>query len=171
MGYVLPTGHFIFRACIFIYFLLVLPYSYSLVSLVHISILASLIMLAIKLQRKGKKKQPSYRLVVQEKRSKLGGLSVEDLGWYDPISKKFDINGERTKYWLKVGAKPTPTVNNLLINKKVIEGKKIPVHKKFIPKPIEEVPKPQPEAQAEVKEKASEPENEPKSEPETKPAA
>ncbi|MBI2035286.1 MAG: 30S ribosomal protein S16 [Candidatus Liptonbacteria bacterium] len=89
-------------------------------------------MLAIKLQRKGKKKQPSYRVIVQEKREKLGGLYVEDLGWYNPLNKEAQINAERVKYWIGVGARPTPTANNLLIKKGVIEGKKIPVHKKFV---------------------------------------
>ena len=45
-------------------------------------------MLAIKLKKIGKKHQPSFRLVVDEKRSKLLGGNFEDLGWYDPKSKK-----------------------------------------------------------------------------------
>ncbi len=45
-------------------------------------------MLAIKLQRGGKKHQPSYRLVVAEKRSKMAAPPVEDLGTYNPFTKK-----------------------------------------------------------------------------------
>ena len=85
-------------------------------------------MLAIKLQRIGRKHQPSYRVVVAEKKSKLGGPPVEDLGSYDPFSKKETINKERAKYWIGVGAKPTPTVHNLLLKNQIVEGKKIKIN-------------------------------------------
>jgi len=85
-------------------------------------------MLAIKLQRIGKKHQPSYRIVVQEKRTKLNGLSREDLGWFNPLNNKREINKDRAMYWISVGAKPTPTVHNLLIRTGIIRGKKIAVH-------------------------------------------
>jgi small subunit ribosomal protein S16 len=86
--------------------------------------------LAIKLKRVGKKHQASFRIVVMEKRSKLQGRATEDLGWMNPHTKKTEINKERAKYWLGVGAQATPTVWNLLISAGVVEGKKIPVHKK-----------------------------------------
>ena len=85
-------------------------------------------MLAIKLQRIGRKHQPSYRVVVAEKKSKLGGPPVEDLGSYDPFSKKETINKERAKYWIGVGAKPTPTVHNLLLKNQIVEGKKVKIN-------------------------------------------
>lgn len=84
-------------------------------------------MLAIKLQRIGRKHQPSYRVVVAEKRSKLGGPPVEDLGSYDPITKKQTVNKERVKHWIGVGAKPTPTVHNLFLKNQIIEGSKIKI--------------------------------------------
>jgi len=87
-------------------------------------------MLAIKFKRIGKKHQPSYRIIVAEKRSKMGGDCVEDLGWYDPISKKFEIKKERIIYRLKTGAQPTASIHNLLVKAGVIEGKKLAVHKK-----------------------------------------
>lgn len=87
-------------------------------------------MLAIKLQRIGKKHQPSYRLIVQEKREKLGGRCAEDLGWYNPMQNKYEFKRERVEHWLKVGAQPTDTVHNLLITAGIITGSKIPVHKK-----------------------------------------
>lgn len=87
-------------------------------------------MLAIKLQRIGKKHQPSYRLIVQEKREKLNGRSVEDLGWYNPLLKKYEFKKERVEHWIKIGAKPTDTVHNLLITAQIISGKKIAVHAK-----------------------------------------
>jgi len=87
-------------------------------------------MLAIKLKRIGKKHQPSYRLVVTEKRLKTTGRYVEDLGWLDPKSKESDINADRANYWLKVGAQPTDSVHNVLVTKGIIKGAKIAVHAK-----------------------------------------
>ena len=86
-------------------------------------------MLAIKLERIGKKHQAAFRLIVDEKKHRLGGKKVEDLGWYNPRSDKFELKKERVQYWIKVGAKPTDTAHNLLIGAGIIEGKKIPVHK------------------------------------------
>src|SRR3989344_4738137 len=86
-------------------------------------------MLAIKLQRIGKKHQPSYRLVVQEKREKLNGRYAEDLGWFNPLLDKKEFKKERIAHWLKIGAQPTDTVHNLLVSAGIIAGPKIPVHK------------------------------------------
>jgi small subunit ribosomal protein S16 len=88
-------------------------------------------MLMIKLKRVGKKHQPSFRLVVQEKRTKVNGRSVDDVGSYNPATKKFVFDKERVKYWLGVGAQPTATIHNLLVVKGVIKEPKIPVHKKI----------------------------------------
>lgn len=87
-------------------------------------------MLMLKLKRVGKKHQASYRLVVDEKRSKLLGENIEDLGWYNPNTKKHELKKERILYWIKIGAQPSDTVHNLLIKVGIIEGKKIAVHKK-----------------------------------------
>ena len=84
-------------------------------------------MLAIKLQRVGKKHQPSFRVVVAERRSKLSGPPVEDLGAYDIRTKKLDAKKDRVEHWLKVGAQPTATVWNLFVSHKLAEGKKIAV--------------------------------------------
>ncbi len=87
-------------------------------------------MLAIKLQRIGKKHQPSYRVVVQEKREKLNGRSVEDVGWYNPLLDKSEYKKERILHWIKIGAQPTDTVWNLFVTAGILEGKKIAKHKK-----------------------------------------
>ncbi len=87
-------------------------------------------MLAIKLKRIGKKHQPSFRIIVIEKRHKIFGRFIEDLGWMDPKAHAAEINKERALYWVGVGAEPTDTVHNLLIKEGVLEGKKIPVHNK-----------------------------------------
>jgi len=88
-------------------------------------------MLAIKLRRVGKKKQASFRVVVAEKRSKLQGKFVEDLGWLNPHTDSFNLNKERVNYWLKVGAQPTDSVYNLLVRAGILKGPKIPVHAKL----------------------------------------
>lgn len=87
-------------------------------------------MLTIKLKRIGKKHQAAFRLVVLEKRSKLSGRYIEDLGFLNPKSDEFSLKKERIDYWLKVGAKPTDTVHNLLVKNGLIKGPKIAVHKK-----------------------------------------
>lgn len=86
-------------------------------------------MLVIRFQRKGKKHQPSYRIVVGERRSKLNGPQTEDVGWYDPKSKKYEIHKERVEYWLKVGAKASPTTHNLLVTAGIVKGEKVKAHR------------------------------------------
>ncbi len=71
-------------------------------------------MLAIKLKRIGKKHQAAYRVIVAEKRSKLGGRYVEDLGWFNPHTDEIKISKERAEYWIKAGAQPTDRVRRLL---------------------------------------------------------
>jgi len=88
-------------------------------------------MLVIRFFRTGKKNQPSFKIVVTDKReSSTTGRSVEEVGFWNPLTKEKVLRQERIKYWLSVGAKPSPTVFNLLISEKIIEGKKIDVHKK-----------------------------------------
>src|SRR5579864_2381662 len=95
-------------------------------------------MLAIKLQRIGKKHQPSYRLVVAMKKSKMAAPPVEDLGAYDPFTKKAAFNKDRTLHWVKMGAQPTLTVHNLLVSQGVLSAPKIAV--KMKKKSASEVP-------------------------------
>jgi len=75
-------------------------------------------MLAIKFKRIGKKHQASFRIIVAEKRSKINGRFVEDLGWYNPHTNKSKINMERVSYWTKNGAQPTASIKNLLKKQK-----------------------------------------------------
>ena len=56
---------------------------------------------------------------------------METVGSWNPLTKEKVLKTERIKYWLSVGAQPSPTVFNLLVSEKIIEGKKkIDVHKK-----------------------------------------
>lgn len=87
-------------------------------------------MLMIRLQRRGKKHQAAYRVVVGEKRSKLLGKQTDDLGWYNPQAEKLEVNKERLRHWLSKGAKMSDTLNNLLVGAGLVAGKKIAAHKK-----------------------------------------
>ncbi len=70
----------------------------------------------IRLSRFGAKKQPTYRIVVAEERTKRDGRIVEKIGYYDPRHEPSTvvINEERTKYWLGVGARPTEAMGPIL---------------------------------------------------------
>ena len=70
-----------------------------------------------------------YRLIISEKSRDLYGQSLEILGSYNPHSKELQTKAERINYWLGKGAGMSPTVNNLLIEKGVIKGKKIKASK------------------------------------------
>ena len=87
-------------------------------------------MLSIRLSRIGKKKMPTYRLIVTEKTRDPWGKYLEILGTLDPLAKpkKIEFDVERIKYWMSQGAQPTPTVRNLLIDMHVLEGDKAKAH-------------------------------------------
>lgn len=78
-------------------------------------------MLAIRLARIGKKKQPYYRIVVLDKRSPRNGRTVEVVGTYDPLKEPaaIQLNAERVKYWLSCGAQPSDTVRSFLTAQKI----------------------------------------------------
>lgn len=85
-------------------------------------------MLNIRLQRVGRKNDPSFRVIVADSKLKpKTGNVVEILGSYNARMGKPIINTERAKYWMSVGAKASGTVHNLLIDLKAITGKKINV--------------------------------------------
>lgn len=73
-------------------------------------------MLRIRLSRTGKKRQPSYRVVVAEKEAKRDGRVVERIGHYNPLTNpaEFTIAEDRALYWLSVGAQPSDAVRVLL---------------------------------------------------------
>jgi len=78
-------------------------------------------LLAIRLARFGKKKMPTYRVVVTDKRRPRNGRFVEIVGTYDPLKKPAEIklDAERIKYWLGCGAQPSDTVRSFLHNQKI----------------------------------------------------
>jgi len=112
-------------------------------------------MLKVRLQRTGRKHEPTFRVVVTESQnSTKSGKFLEIVGAYDARTDKGTIlNADRINYWISKGALLTGTVNNLLISKDVIKGKKVNVlPKKTVAKKEEEAapaaPAPAPEAEA-----------------------
>lgn len=73
-------------------------------------------MVKIRLRRMGKKKQPSFRVVVADARSPRDGRFIESIGFYDPGTEPptVQIKEDRALYWLSQGAQPTDTVVRLL---------------------------------------------------------
>jgi small subunit ribosomal protein S16 len=70
----------------------------------------------IRLKRVGAKNCPVYRIVVADSRSPRDGRFIEELGTYDPQRKgtNFNLNYDRTQYWLSQGAQPTETTRSLI---------------------------------------------------------
>lgn len=81
-------------------------------------------MLTIKLAKVGKKNKRMFRLVISEKSKDPYGRALEILGSYNPYSKELKVKGDRVKYWISKGSSMTPSVNNLLLENKIIEGEK-----------------------------------------------
>lgn len=95
-------------------------------------------MLRIRLFRTGKKHQPSFKIVViDKKKAPRGGRFVDELGFWNPISKERSLDKEKAKQWLAKGAQPSDTIHNLLVQEGVLAGKKIDVHKKSKKKPTD----------------------------------
>ena len=78
-------------------------------------------MLKLRLKRTGRKRAPSYRLVIMENTSRRDGRPVDEVGYYDPITKDYNFNIDKIKKWLDYGVKPTKTVQNLLKKTQVVE--------------------------------------------------
>jgi small subunit ribosomal protein S16 len=72
-------------------------------------------MLKIRLSRHGKKRHPSYRVVVADAEAPRDGRYVENIGYYDPLTEPstYKIDEARGLYWLSVGAQPTDAVRRL----------------------------------------------------------
>src|SRR3989344_5794036 len=126
-------------------------------------------MLMVRLQRVGRVHEPVFRLVLTDsKNGPKRGKFLEILGNYDARkAEKAEFNVEKIKQWITKGAKLSDTIHNLLVERKVLTGKKInnlpkkkpvisekpPEMPKIVPeKPVEEMPAP-------IQESESQPEN------------
>lgn len=81
-------------------------------------------MLKIKLAPRGKIHQITYRIVIAKDRSKLNGPVIDDLGFYTPQTKTFEINKEKLADWQKKGAQITLGVDKLLNPSKYVKKAK-----------------------------------------------
>lgn len=109
------------------------------------------VMLKIRLQRVGRKHEPIFRLVLtNSKNATKSGKYLEMLGSYDARLKDgVTLKSDRISHWIKNGAQLSDTVHNMLIDKKLITGKKInKLPKKTAPKK-EEVKEEAPEVKVE----------------------
>ena len=83
-------------------------------------------MLKIRLQRTGRKHEPTFRIVVTESQnSTKSGRALEVLGSYDARKSNEIIHEDRVMYWISKGAQASDTMHNMLVHKKIIEGKKV----------------------------------------------
>jgi small subunit ribosomal protein S16 len=105
-------------------------------------------MLVIRLQRVGKKNQPSYRVVLAEKTFPVKGKFIEILGNYNPRQKTKAFEKDRILHWLSKGAQASPTVHNLLVSEKIVDAPKV---KAWAPKKKEGEEKPAAAVPAAVK--------------------
>ncbi len=114
-------------------------------------------MLKIRLQRVGRKHDPSFRVVLTDsKNGPTSGRTIEILGNYDPKRDIKNVDGDKIKNWISKGAQVSDTVHNLLVGLKVIDGKKVNVLPKKSPVVDEEKLKAEAEASAAAKAMADE---------------
>ena len=78
-------------------------------------------MLKMRFKRGGRKRSPSYRLVVMPSTSRRDGRPITELGFYNPITKEVKLDVEKITYYLDNGVQPTKTVLNLLINHDIVK--------------------------------------------------
>lgn len=74
---------------------------------------------SIRMVRQGRKNEPHFRIVVSDKRSKIDGTYIENLGHYEPKAgpeKKITIKDERLKYWVSQGAQMSHALSAILKN-------------------------------------------------------
>ncbi len=77
-------------------------------------------MLAIRMQRTGRKGHPEYRVVVQDAHvTPQSGRVVARVGHYNPHTKAVTIDKEKIEYYIKNGAQPSERVVKMLLNEKV----------------------------------------------------
>ena len=86
---------------------------------------------SLRLSRGGSKKRPFFRIVAADIRAPRDGRYIEKLGTYNPMREKDDpervnLNLERIKYWLSVGAKPTERVTGFLAKEGLLKKPEIP---------------------------------------------
>lgn len=77
-------------------------------------------MLKLRLKRLGKKRYPFYRLVIMENTSRRNGRPIDEVGYYNPMTKDYKLDPDKIIKWLNYGVKPTSTVLTLLKKAEII---------------------------------------------------
>ncbi len=84
-------------------------------------------MVKLRFQRHGRTHRPFYRLVAVDSRFKRNGKYLENLGWFNPTpgegEQDLELNTDRIKHWLSVGAQPSETVRDLLGHRDMLTEK------------------------------------------------
>lgn len=76
-------------------------------------------MIKIRLKKYGRKGQPCYRIVAMDSRVKRDGRSIEELGFFNPMTDETHLKFQRISERLKDGAQPSQTVKNIFIRAKI----------------------------------------------------
>ena len=115
-------------------------------------------MLMMRLQRVGRRNDPSYRIVVTDKRTgPKSDKHVDRIGSYNPKMDHIQLDADKAKEWLAKGVQPSDTMYNLLVSQNVIEGRKKNVLPKKSPIIDEEAVKAEEEAKAAAEAEAEAP--------------
>ena len=77
-------------------------------------------MVKLRLKRMGRRKRPFYRIVAMTDNLASSGRPLQELGTYDPVHARFEVDEEAAVGWLRKGAQMTPTVHDLLRSKGVL---------------------------------------------------
>jgi len=80
----------------------------------------------IRLKKFGTQKRPYYRVIVIDERKPRDGTAIEEVGTYQPIEsadKQINLNMDRVKYWISVGAQPTDVVGKLINKQNKVQSK------------------------------------------------
>lgn len=82
-------------------------------------------MVRIRLRRTGRKRTPTYRIVVADSQSPRDGRFIEIIGQYNPRqgNTAINLNADRANYWLDQGAQPSDTVRSLLRRAGVLKAR------------------------------------------------
>ncbi|MBM4108923.1 MAG: 30S ribosomal protein S16 [Phycisphaerae bacterium] len=82
-------------------------------------------MVRIRMQRFGRRNRPFYRIAAIDQRAQREGLVLEQLGWFDPLAKdpakQIELNEERVKHWIGVGAQPSETMRDMLAKRQLVD--------------------------------------------------
>lgn len=76
------------------------------------------------MKRMGRRRRPFFRINAVDQRTKRDGIVIEQLGWYNPLekdaAKAMQLNEDRIKHWLSVGARPSDTMMDILAKRGLV---------------------------------------------------